>query len=452
MFHLKMAYKTRPKTLILGTGFIFFYTLLATLGMKDIVSWYYIKLLIMILPVFYAGNTISNEYEYNREGILFTSKTPIYVQGLTQFISALLVNCVMITLMYLSAYISGLEHNLLGFVPLVAYACFLSALAFTCSNITRKNAVGFAAAILYWGLFFMTGQKANELLMPLSILINVNLSYDIIWYNVLSMMSFAIILFLWNIWYLGKGEGVRRKLTFISIPTTLLLVVLLIITPDTSYLIRTDWQTKTEGDVTLLYQDLPPDFDQELLGIWSQTYEVLTDILGTDAVYDTLQISCETGLQDEPKVTEDAVTLRILRSAFNDPMIGGEFFNQTIPEVAFITHFFSEFEDYYLLKGFSNYLVNTRVDTTYKEGHLETLTHILSAQTFDDWMLQDLGGLLLQSIETEGKHNLDAFLVSLSQLEGPVTLEHVTDLAKDYTSQENIDAFLALYEKANTVY
>ncbi|MGL4738201.1 MAG: hypothetical protein ACRCW2_12190 [Cellulosilyticaceae bacterium] len=129
MFHLKMAYKTHPKTLLLGTGVIFFYTLIATLGMKDIVSWFYIKLIITILPVFYAGNAISNEYEYNREGILFTSKTPIYMQGLTRFSTALFANCIMITLMYLSAYASGLEHNLLGFVPLIAYACFLSILA-----------------------------------------------------------------------------------------------------------------------------------------------------------------------------------------------------------------------------------------------------------------------------------------------------------------------------------
>ncbi|MGL4738202.1 MAG: hypothetical protein ACRCW2_12195 [Cellulosilyticaceae bacterium] len=226
----------------------------------------------------------------------------------------------------------------------------------------------------------------------------------------------------------------------------------MIIIPDTSYLSHADWQTKTEGKVSILYQDLPADFDEKLLGIWSETYDVLGAILGEENVYNTLQISCETGLSEEPRATEEAVTLRLLRPAFNDPMIGGDFFNISIPEAGFVTHFFSEFDDFYLWKGFSNYLVTTRLDTTYKEGYLEQLTHLVNATTIDDWMLQDLSGLLLYFIEAEGPENLDHFLVALSQLEGSVTFDQVTALAEYYTCSENIQTFLSLYEKVNTVY
>ncbi|MGL6173065.1 MAG: hypothetical protein ACRC1P_00440 [Cellulosilyticaceae bacterium] len=473
MFHLKMIYKTRPKTLLLGTVLLFLYTLIATLGMKDMISWFYIKLFIIVFPVFYTGNVISNEYEYSKQGIIFTTKTPIYAYGFKQFGAALLVNILMLILMYLSAYAAGLEYNLLGFIPLVAYACFLSTLAFLVSNLTGKNAAGFAAAILYWGLFFMAGSLANETLMPFSVIINLTLSYDIVWYNVLSMFCFSLILFLINIWYLGKGEGIRLKLACLGLPTTFILIVLLIVAPDTSYLTRTDWHTKTAGNTKLLYQDLPANLDDELLTIWEVTYDVLVDILGKDTVYDTLQISCKTGRLDNPISADEAVTLQVLRSAFNHPMIGGDAFYMSIPEEAFLTHFFSQLDDYHLSKGFMKYLTYTRifeplytkhnpvVNAKYfsyanglseKEYYLESLTNYLDTPTISYWMAEEVSGLMLYAIDQTSPTALNEFLLELSQAKETLSLEAIRTIAYNYTDPTLIDNALELLEQAKVAH
>lgn len=473
MFHLKMIYKTRPKTLLLGTGLLFLYTLIATLGMQDAISWFYIKLFIIIFPVFYTGNVVSNEYEYGRVGIVFTTKTPISTYALKQFGVSLAANCLMITLMYLSAYVVGLEYNLFGFISLVAYACFLSSLAFLVSTLTQKNVAGFATAVLYWGLFFMAGNKANEMLMPLSILINLNLQYDIVWYNILSMFSFSILLLLPSIWYLGKGEGIRHKLTCFGVPTSLVLIILLIITPDTSYLTRTDWYTQTQGDIKLLYQDLPPNMEEEFLTIWESTHKVLVDILGKNEVYDTLQVSCETGLLEEPITITEAVTLRLIRPSFNSPMLGGDYFPMSIPEEAFVTHFFSQLDDYYLVKGFTQYLTYTRVfeplyaanntvindkyfsytnATTDKDAYLESLMSYLTTPGITSWMAENISGLILYAIDQTSPTALNEFLSELSEATQPLSLEAIGTLASNYADTQLIDASLDLLEKAKSAH
>lgn len=473
MFHLKLIYKTRSKTLLLGTILLFLYTLVCTLGFKDAISWFYIKLFVIVFPVFYTGNVLSEEYEHNRSYIIFTTKTPIYVQGFTQFLSALGANCVMIFIMYISAYMAGLEHSLLGVFPLLAYTCFLSALAFTFSNLTRKNAVGFAVALLYWGLFFMAGTKANEMLMPLSTLININLQYDIVWYNVLSMLSFAIMLFLFNIWFIGKGEGIRKKITCVGMPTTLLLILLLVITPDTSYLTRTEWLTLSSGEVSMVYQDLPTHLENEFLTIWEATYESLIEITGKDAICNTLQISCETGLTHEPRVTDVAVTLNLLRSYFNDPELGGDFFHTSIPEAAFFTHFFGNFEDYYLAKGFSKYLTYTRtfehlyskdnhiINAKYfsygdalqsERSYIDSLKRFLTATTFDYWASEEISGLILYTIDQQSPSALNEFLVDLSHMDTTITLEYIRLLAYKYADVSMIDEAIRAYQNATVIH
>lgn len=473
MFHLKMIYKTRPKTLLLGTVLLFLYTLIATLGMKDMISWFYIKLFIIIFPVFYTSNAISNEYEYGRGSIIFTTKTPIYAYGFKQFLAALIGNSLMMTIMYLSAYAAGLEYNILGFIPLVAYACFLSSLSFLTSNLTHKNAAGFAVAILYWGLFFMAGTLGNESLMPFSIIINLNLAYDIVWYNVLSMFCFSLILFLISIWYLGRGEGIRSKLTYVGVPTTILLVILLLITPDTSYLTRTDWHTKTMGNTKLLYQDLPANFDEELLAIWDTTYNVLVEILGEDNIYDTLQISCKTGILDDPIFTDEAVTLKILRSAFNHPMMDGDAFYISIPYQALLTHFFSQVDDYYILQGFMKYLTYTRIfepleaqsnpvvndkyfsyadASSEKDYYLESLTSYLHSPTITSWMAEEVSGLILYAIDQTGPTALNEFLLELSQAKENLSLESIRTIAYNYADPTLIDNALELLEKTKVAH
>lgn len=473
MFHLKMIYKTRPKTLLLGTILLFLYTLLANLAFNDTVTWFYIKLFIIVFPVFYTGNVISNEYEYGRSGIIFTSKTPIYMQGLTHFLSALFANCIMIIVMYLSAYVVGLEYNFWGFITLIAYASFLSVLAFTFSNLTKKNAVGYAVAILYWGLFFMAGTKANELLMPISTLININLQYDIVWYNVLSMLSFSLILLLFNIWWLGRGEGIRKTLVCISLPTTLALIILLIKLPDTSYLTRTEWHSLSQDEVQMLYQDIPGNLDSELMAIWESTYDTLVALSGEENIYNTLQISCETGLLENPQVTDKAVTLSVLRTSFNDPMQGGDDFQLSIPEAAFATHYFSQLDNYDIFKGFSKYLTYTRVlpllyeqdnesihskyfyyedAISIKNSYLESLQGYLSTHTLDNWMSEEVSGLILYAIEEKSSTGLNAFLSELSQITGTVTLDDIRVLSYQYADPTLIDQIISLYESASLVH
>lgn len=473
MFQFKLAYKMRSKTLLIGTLLLAAYTVLGVVGLKDGVSWFYIKLFLPILPVFYASNVVSEEYEHSRAGIIFTTCTPIYIQVIKRFLSALFLNCGLISFLYICAYSVGFEKSLLGIFPMLAYTCFFCTLGLTFCNLTHKNAVGYAVVVLYWGLFFMVGNKANEVMMPISTMINMDLYYDIVWYNVLCMFALALILFLFNIWLVGRGEGIRKKIVGISIPTIILLIFCLIFAPNDSYLTRTNWQVVEEDNISLAYQDLPEEITEEFMTIWSTTFDVLTDVLGETNVSPLLQVSCETGLTEDPIYQEGATTLSLKRQYLNPTSMGGSYFHTIIPEVAFDTYFFGNIEDHALTKGFSTYLFNTRineniyakdntiVNTKYfkyftaseeKEGYLSDLAYYSTATTFEPWQVEALSGLILQVIDEASPTALNDFLVALHQVDDLLSIEDIRTLAYDFADNTRIDQAFVLYTQALSTY
>ncbi|MFD3158716.1 hypothetical protein ACFIJ5_18050 (plasmid) [Haloimpatiens sp. FM7330] len=185
--------------------------LLILLNRKPVL-WNSIKIFFIIIPLFLTVNVLSDEYIQHREGILFTCKTPIYKQMLIRFFHGWIFSEGAILICYLFALALGLEYNLEKFLAILIISTFLSMLGLTFSNLSKKPLLGYIVPIAYWVLFLAQGARFNEKFMGISVMINLILTSQMVWSNIISLSVFSIILLLFNIWYIGKGEKIRKPL------------------------------------------------------------------------------------------------------------------------------------------------------------------------------------------------------------------------------------------------
>lgn len=178
---------------------------------KENDGWNKLKMFLSLIPLFLIVNVLSEEYVQNREGILFTCKTPIYKQMLTRILYAWIFSEVVLFICYLAAFINGNENNFHRFLPILIMSTFLSLLGLTASNLSKKPLLGFIVPMGYWIFFILQGAKFNETFNFVSF-INLMLTSQMIWVNLISLSLISIVLLVFNIWYVGKGEKIRKPL------------------------------------------------------------------------------------------------------------------------------------------------------------------------------------------------------------------------------------------------
>lgn len=171
---------------------------------------------IILLPVFFTSNIISDEYENHREGLIFVTSTPIYKQSIIKFVYGFLLSQCCIFIAYISAYAVHLETSFTHWFIMVIYSLFLSLLGLTVSNLTRQSLLGFGITLMYWIVMVTMGFSMNQSLWFLSVVLNTNLNTQVVWGNVWSLCILSYVLIIFNICLVGRGEKIRKPLLMVN--------------------------------------------------------------------------------------------------------------------------------------------------------------------------------------------------------------------------------------------
>ncbi|MCH5139120.1 hypothetical protein JMF89_18325, partial [Clostridiaceae bacterium UIB06] len=174
-------------------------------------DWYKIKMFICLIPMFFIVNVLADEYAAGRDMVLFTCKTSIYKQMLTRILYGWIFGQGILILYYVIAFFKGYESNLLRLITMIALSTFLSLLGLTASNLSKKPLLGVIVPVIYFMFVLAQGAMFNETYSPISV-INLMLTSQIVWVNLLGLVALSVIMLLFNIWYVGKGERIRRPL------------------------------------------------------------------------------------------------------------------------------------------------------------------------------------------------------------------------------------------------
>lgn len=204
--------RKQPKLVLRGVMLIGTLILFSNIAFQDYLTWLYNKMFLVVVPVFLTAHALSQDYEHNREGILFTTNTPIYNQMLKRFLYGWFCGQLVVLLSFISAYVFGLEESFISYLTLLINSSFLSVIGLTAGNITKRSLVGYGIPLSYWMIQAVAGFRANELIKYVSVLINIELKNEVIWGNLVVLTLISIVLLLYNIWYIGKGENIRGLL------------------------------------------------------------------------------------------------------------------------------------------------------------------------------------------------------------------------------------------------
>lgn len=190
-------------------------------------TWATARTFIILLPVFFTSNIISDEYENHREGFVFVTSTPIYIQSIVKFAYGFLVSHGFILLAYLSAYAVGLETTFSHWLTIIVSSLFLSLLGMTFSNLTKQSLLGLGVSVIYWTVMVTLGYRLNEDLWFISVVLNIALTSQVIWNNVWSLVGLSYLLIMVNIWLIGKGEKIRKPLLITNVSLIIIAVGLI---------------------------------------------------------------------------------------------------------------------------------------------------------------------------------------------------------------------------------
>ncbi len=227
---LKYQLKTQLKLSKVSVIVIFCLLILTLLTTDNRGIWIYVEIIVLLIPLFLTSNALSNTYEYNREGYLFTAITPMYRQMINKFICGWLFCQSMLIIIYIIGYFQGRERNMHHLLIWVIYSTFFCIIGLTISNITKSTTIGYGSAIAYWGLSVVIGYQLNENLRLISPIVSIYLRETVFWDNLISISSIICLLILFNIWYTSKGEEIRKKMVkYLSISCMLFIVIFAII-------------------------------------------------------------------------------------------------------------------------------------------------------------------------------------------------------------------------------
>ena len=215
-----MNYILKMKNKLLLTSiFIYFFISALLILIFDISSWDFIKQISVLIPVLLSTNVLSEEYETKRYGIILTTNTPTYKLVISRYLISFLLGQVILILLFLLAWLKGVEPNILEKYSIVLlYSLFLSLLGLLISNITKNTVIGYIVPSIYCLSQIIIGISYLEKYMPLiATSINLQLTEHILMGNIYFTIFSVIVLLIINFFYLSKGERIRRNLIFSTI-------------------------------------------------------------------------------------------------------------------------------------------------------------------------------------------------------------------------------------------
>lgn len=218
--------KTQPKLAIKGVIIYVLMIFVSIVFFQDYTTWKILKASLILLPIFFTANTLSDDIEQSRDGMLFTARKPIYQQMLLKFTTSWLFCQILLLILFSSAYITGMETSFMGWLVILINSTFLSLLGLTAGNLSRHTLVGYSIPLGYWVVQMMAGLKINEAIAPLSVILNLELTRNLHWGSMQTLAILSVILMMFNLWYVSKGEGLRRYLLLYTLPVILLLVLI----------------------------------------------------------------------------------------------------------------------------------------------------------------------------------------------------------------------------------
>ncbi|WP_099188430.1 ABC transporter permease [Tepidibacter mesophilus] len=193
---------------------------------NDYTTWSFTKYSLQLLPAFFICHAISEVYENDREGILFTSSTPIFKQMKKRIKWGIMFSQITIFILFAIAIYIGLEIGWSKWIITSINSLFLSTIGLTMANLFKKSMAGYASVILYWGLCLVGGSKLAEKMWLISISMNTEIYYKTIWESLSVMSLISCILYILNIFYIGKKEKPYKDI-LISIPIGLIAVLVI---------------------------------------------------------------------------------------------------------------------------------------------------------------------------------------------------------------------------------
>ncbi|WMT41463.1 hypothetical protein RE628_02645 [Paenibacillus sp. D2_2] len=124
---------------------------------KDHAFWSIFQYIMVLLPSCILIPIHSEVYGNKRAGYIYTSNTPRYKIMLERFAFGTLVSESLITLMYMAAFLFGLENGIGRLLILYSSSLLLAVVGLTAANITRNSMTGYIASLLLWGAALIEG-------------------------------------------------------------------------------------------------------------------------------------------------------------------------------------------------------------------------------------------------------------------------------------------------------
>lgn len=207
--------------LLLFSVFIYFFISALLILIFD--SWEFIKQISILIPVFLSTNVLSEEYENKRHGIILTTNTSTYKLVIKKFITSFIIGQILLIFLFLLAWLKGIELNILEkYSIILMYSLFLSLLGLLISNITKNTVIGYIVPSIYCLLQIIIGFSYLEKHVPLiATSINIQLEEHIFINNIYFTIISIVVLVIINLFYLSKGEKIRRNV----ISTAIILII-----------------------------------------------------------------------------------------------------------------------------------------------------------------------------------------------------------------------------------
>ncbi|HEY4391956.1 MAG TPA: hypothetical protein VGN02_11490 [Paenibacillus sp.] len=124
---------------------------------KDHAFWSIFQYIMVLLPSCILIPIHSEIYGNKRAGYIYTSSTPRYKIMLERFAFGTLVSESLITLMYMAAFLFGLENGIGRLLILYSSSLLLAVVGLTAANITRNSMTGYITSLLLWGAALIEG-------------------------------------------------------------------------------------------------------------------------------------------------------------------------------------------------------------------------------------------------------------------------------------------------------
>lgn len=417
---------------------------------KDSISWSLVNYLMLLLPSLYIIPSIAEVYENKRAGYLFTSTTPKHSIMRQRFMYGTAVSFALISILFVLAYLRGLESELLRLITLLVPSLFIALTGLTVANLTKRRVFGYVVAIALWLVPLIGGPRLSEQIWFMAPYLPVSTYSIILWESLLAMGSIAASLYICNIFIVSRRE-INRKEAVISVLACVAAVGMLVVpftNSDSRYYTKENGLLRTSfAGATVVYDARLPeslvldtvqklDFMARQLGPYfaeldtARSYAVVqagSDDTGADLVYEyryLMDFNPSKFMAERSDFLEITNSFLHRYNLLNKP----EYFREGLAN--------------YLLFGIAaSHLDEISTSEIRSQYYKDTLTPEYSAyyrQTIqaETYPSEVFASILMETEERHGVQSLREILTELSRLDDDVAVQKVADVFLFRTAED----------------